>query len=320
MGLSALLLVKDPEVASGPEPSLSATTTASTGPLPSPSAGPLPTASVEEAPSPAPSAPEPASSPKSPVPFDDLELTSDERWSPQEKAEFLAQAEAVASAQPSARALTEVARACLGTGDLERARSAMKQALALDPEFPAAYRIRGMILMRSQRAKSTKPGPFGDLLQTSAERDFERALQLDPQDWQALRERAVVRTNLGDLAGAEADFAGWIEAEPSAAAYNARAYFEFGRGRQEAAKADLGELAASRAPLERLLALQPTDRQGLLLMLRVLIGAEDWAAVLKVCDRLLALQPPLGEPNLSEVKQNRAYALQALPSATPAPR
>lgn len=342
-------------------------------------------------------------------PADDLDWFRDDLWSPAEKAARLAQAEGVAARKPdSAQSWINLARACLGVGEVERARTVAQRAIEIDPSSPSAYRIRGMALVRLRGPDNSQTSREN---QTTAQLDFDRALALDPGDWQSLRERAVVRSNLGDRAGAEADFAAWINLQPTAQAYGSRAVFEARRGRPEAARSDLEraleldptslrtlknlagiaeagkdwqrasnyhsqilkikpdalaslksqvvllarlkrhrhvietalileklepedtqgplrrafahqhleEFAASQAPLERLLSLQPAHQEGLLLLVRALTKAEEWEAVVKRCDQILALTPPVLEPTLGQIKQTRAFAISALgkPTSTP---
>jgi serine/threonine protein kinase/tetratricopeptide (TPR) repeat protein len=355
--------------------------------------------------SPSPARPSPRdSAPPSLLPADDGELTglSLSSW---ELEQLLAKAAEIAEAAPdSAPAQVDLARACLGTNDLPRGRAAIKRALALDADYGPAHRVRGMLLMRGRRKRSQGPRPLGDIIQTTAERSFTRALELDPDDWQAHRERAIVRTNLEQFSKAEQDYAVWIAKRPSPKAYNSRGFFEARRRRIPAAVADferalkldptnavalrnlaetsraLGKLAAasgyvarlllqepkdikllrlqvdlfsqrkkypetietalllervnpkgtlgplrrafahqhlgqyreSRAPLERLLKLNPRHPQGLLLLLRARAEEREWAQVVESCDQILGLETLPSEPTLSQVKNTRKLALKQL--------
>lgn len=328
---------------SSPSPSSSPTPRVAPSPSPTPSpsrrSSPSPSAAPSPTPQPSASPSSPASVPPSPLPPDDIELTNLSRSS-WELEQLQAKAAAVLEAAPdSARAHVDLARVCLGTGDLPRGRAAIKRALELDPDYGPAYRIRGMLLMRSRRKPTKKPALFGDLVQTTAERSFTRALELDPQDWQANRERAVVRTNLQNYSGAEQDFAVWIARSPSPKAFNSRGFFEARRGRVAAAKADflrtleldpkngvalrnLAEIARAEGKLEsasgyvsRLLDQSPRDVALLRIQVDLLAQRKLHAQTIEVALRLEAVEPqgtlgPLrrafAHQHLGQFRQSRA--------------
>jgi len=399
---------------SGAHSGLSSTPTISEAPPVSQSSAaqglPAPITVLEQDPEPVPSAGEsplvspPPRAEASVLPANDMDLLDETTFTPDQRAEFVVQARDVVAKRPDAQSLTDLARAYLGVGDLDLARATIKRATSPGTDYPAAYRVRGMI---NTRSALKAPSTLG-LYERAALKDFTRALELDPGDWQALRERAVLHSKLKKETEAEVDFAAWIEARPSALAYTSRAFFEERRGRRAAAKADferaleleaddpnalqnlsgiaqsegrlrqasdylkltptsaptlktqinllvklkdhqrvietclllealepkgtkaplkralahqsLGRYEASRAPLDRLLALQPEHKEGLMRLAVALIELKEWALLVEVCDRILALQPPLDEQGLRRFKEARARAVNALERPTQGPR
>ncbi|MBL4848452.1 MAG: protein kinase [Planctomycetes bacterium] len=317
----------------------SGTPTPVSTPAPTPVSTPAPTPTptpVRVTPSPAPTqtpTPSPAlkSGPSSPLPVNDASLT-DLTLSSWELAGLMTQVEALLKELPDqAWVHVDLARICFATSDLKGARSAVKRALDLDPDYGPAYRLRGMILMRS-RAKRKPGDPAGDpsseLVQLEAEKAFSRAVDLDLSDWQAHRERGVVRTNLKRYDGAEADFNVWIRDHPTPKAYSCRAYLEGLRGRRAAAIADLERalgLDSKHVPalrslaeyaegnkeyrkasdyLSRVLELNPKDVWTLKSLLTLFARLGDHR---RVAETALALEPLA--PNELAVPLQRALAL-----------
>lgn len=89
-----------------------------------------------------------------------------------------------------ARIRTELASAYLAEGKTEFALDEIKQAQAADPNYSPAYTVRGVIHLQMQ------DGP-------GAEANFQRAIQLNPQDADALHNLGFLRCDAGQYAQAQ---------------------------------------------------------------------------------------------------------------------
>lgn len=90
-----------------------------------------------------------------------------------------------------------------GQGDMRRCREILDRAVVVAPDDPLVY---------VERAQSRSQDP---LLVGQAMQDLDRALQLRPSLWQALRLRAAIRAQQGDIEGALADLRSAVTANPA---------------------------------------------------------------------------------------------------------
>ncbi|QYK47215.1 MAG: tetratricopeptide repeat protein [Phycisphaeraceae bacterium] len=90
-----------------------------------------------------------------------------------------------------------------GRGDMRRCREILDRAVAVAPEDALVY---------VERAQARAQDP---LLVGQAMQDLDRALQLRPSLWQALRIRAAIRAQQGDIEGALADLRSAVTANPA---------------------------------------------------------------------------------------------------------
>lgn len=265
----------------------------------------------------------PAKPPRSPLPEDDTELLS-ETIGEARRAELLKEAQVAAAQAPNhAPAHVDVARAHLALGRLEPARQAVQRALALDGRLAAAFRVRGWIELKTRPPRNA-----------AARAAFDRALALNPNSWQALRDRGVTRFNLRDVDGALVDLRASIRLRPSAGAYSRLGVFLMLKGRYGKAERAF-EAAIARAPndgpslqnlsqcamlrrdwraaqgyLKRFLALLPNDVVARRMHVQVLLELKDFERVLEATRVLARL-----EPNSIAPLRQRARALIGLSRA-----
>lgn len=90
-----------------------------------------------------------------------------------------------------------------GQGDLRRCREILDRAVVVAPDDPLVY---------VERAQSRSQDP---LLVGQALQDLDRALQLRPSMWQALRLRAAIRAQQGDIEGALSDLRSAVTSNPA---------------------------------------------------------------------------------------------------------
>lgn len=72
----------------------------------------------------------------------------------------------------------------------------------------------------------------------------------------------------------------------------------------------LKDMTAALDSLRRVVAIDPNDREALLLLVQVHHELKRWPSLLKTCDQLLALTPPLPERFLTTIRAARAAALK----------
>lgn len=93
-------------------------------------------------------------------------------------------------ARRRARIRTELASAYLAEGKVEFALDEIKQAQATDPTYSPAYTVRGVIHLQMQD-------------RAGAEGNFQRAIQLNPQDADSLHNLGFLRCDQGQYAQAQ---------------------------------------------------------------------------------------------------------------------
>jgi tetratricopeptide (TPR) repeat protein len=114
-------------------------------------------------------------------------------------------------------------------GNFRAARKKFSQAIALDPKFSPAYRLRADACLKM----SDWAGAIVDL---------DTLIRLDPNDAEIFNERGFVRRQLGDLQGARDDFDRCITLGTDLPlAYGNRAEVELMLGDDSAAAADLAQ-------------------------------------------------------------------------------
>ena len=132
-------------------------------------------------------------------------------------------------ARLAARAAAD-AGLCLGLrGDFDAARKKFSQAIALDPKFSPAYRLRA--------AASMKACDWAGAIV-----DLDTLIGLDPNFAEIFNERGFARRQLGDLRGARDDFDRCVAlGTDSPLAYGNRAEVEHILGDDSAALADIAQ-------------------------------------------------------------------------------
>lgn len=95
------------------------------------------------------------------------------------------------------------ADAAKGVGDMRRCRELLDRAVEVSPEDPFVYVERA-------QARALDPLLVGQAMQ-----DLDRALQLRPSFWQALRLRASLRAQQGDIESALADLRAAVTSNPA---------------------------------------------------------------------------------------------------------
>jgi serine/threonine-protein kinase len=114
-----------------------------------------------------------------------------------------------------------------GKGDAEGALADFSKGLELKPDDWLAYYYRGRLVRRRRPQEALA--------------DFSRCLKINPQSAGAWEERARVHGQLGDRAGAIADFTSALKIRPSAVNLNERAACFAAGGQYAEAIADLAD-------------------------------------------------------------------------------
>ncbi|MFA9459377.1 tetratricopeptide repeat protein [Thiohalorhabdus sp. Cl-TMA] len=124
----------------------------------------------------------------------------------------------VSGGQYLEQARMQEAVAAVKLGDLQRALQLVRQMRSFHPEEPEYYRLEARVLFEMDQFKA-------------AEQVATQGLQQDPGNTDLLYTRALIREQLGDYAGMEADIRQVIEQDPDEAqAYNFLGYSLADRG------------------------------------------------------------------------------------------
>ena len=170
---------------------------------------------------------------------------------------------------PAVRALVEEATAKYQALDFDGALALVERAIALDPGFAEAWRIRGVV--HAQK---------GDL--DGAIADDTKAIELDPDLAQAWGQRGFWREQKGDPKGAIADATRALELRPD------MAQIWTVRGR---AKSDAHDWDGALADLDHSLGLGPRNAEALCLRGQARVVKKDFAGAIADFDRAVELEP-----------------------------
>ncbi len=188
-------------------------------------------------------------------------------------------------------------------GDRSGAIAALSQAIALVPEFVAAYNSRGLL----KQAAGDIPGAI---------RDFDAANRIEPDNAGVLNNRGYVKLAKHDLDGALADFDAAIARDGrNALFFENRGAARYLKGRFQDAATDfgraveidpklysayrrrartlqkLGDHAAAKADFDRLLAAQPNDADTLYARGRTNVELDLTDAAIEDFGKVIALAP-----------------------------
>ncbi|HTB64517.1 MAG TPA: tetratricopeptide repeat protein, partial [Opitutales bacterium] len=117
-------------------------------------------------------------------------------------------------------------------GDWNEAIASFDQALALAPDYVAAYLNRGIT--------QGKKGDYGDALA-----DFDQVLHIEPEASTVYSNRGIIKNKMGDLNGAIADLSKAVEFNPTSAnVYVTRGVLRSAKGDKTGSMADFAQALA----------------------------------------------------------------------------